>query len=69
MSDKVELRQLAPDFEAQIYYDSTFKTIRLSEYLGQYVILFFYPLNFTFVCPTEILALNEKIDEFHKLDC
>ena len=43
----------APDFTAQaVMPDGSFKEIKLSEYKGKYVILFFYPLDFTFVCPT-----------------
>ena len=57
----------APDFTAQaVMPDSSFKEIKLSDYKGKYVILFFYPLDFTFVCPTEIIAFSEKIDEFKK---
>lgn len=40
----------------------------LSDYKGKYIVLFFYPLDFTFVCPTEIIAFNENIDEFRKRD-
>lgn len=55
----------APDFAAQaVMPDGSFKEIRLSEYLGKYVVLFFYPLDFTFVCPTEIIALSDRLKEF-----
>ena len=43
--------QTAPDFTATAVFDQEFKTIKLSDYRGKYVILFFYPLDFTFVCP------------------
>ena len=57
----------APDFTAQaVMPDGSFKEIKLSEYKGKYVIIFFYPLDFTFVCPTEIIAFSEKMDEFKK---
>ena len=57
----------APDFTAQaVMPDGSFKEINLSDYKGKYVILFFYPLDFTFVCPTEIIAFSEKMDEFKK---
>ena len=57
----------APDFTAQaVMPDGSFKEIKLSDYKGRYVILFFYPLDFTFVCPTEIIAFSEKMDEFKK---
>ncbi len=38
----------------------------LSDYKGQYVVIFFYPLDFTFVCPSEIIAHNNRVDEFAK---
>ncbi len=55
----------APDFTADaVLPDGTFGQITLSAYKGKYVVLFFYPLDFTFVCPSEILAFNKKIAEF-----
>lgn len=61
----------APDFTATaVLADNTFKEdFKLSDYRGQYVILFFYPLNFTFVCPSEILAFNNAVAEFEKNNC
>jgi len=60
----------APDFKAQaVMPDNSFKEISLADYKGKYVILFFYPLDFTFVCPTEIVAFNEKLKEFKNRDC
>lgn len=56
--------QPAPDFTATAVYDQEFKTIKLSDYRGKYVVLFFYPLDFTFVCPTEITAFSDRYDEF-----
>jgi alkyl hydroperoxide reductase subunit AhpC len=44
------------------------KEISLSDYKGKWLIFFFYPLDFTFVCPTEILALSDRLDEFAELD-
>ena len=59
----------APDFTAQaVMPNGTFQEIRLSDYQGKYVVLFFYPLDFTFVCPTEIIAFSEAAAEFEKLD-
>ena len=54
----------APDFEAQAVVDGQFKTLKLSDYKGKYVALFFYPLDFTFVCPTELHAFQDKYKEF-----
>jgi len=45
-----------------------FGTAALSDYKGKWLVLFFYPLDFTFVCPTEITALSEAVDEFKKLN-
>jgi peroxiredoxin (alkyl hydroperoxide reductase subunit C) len=66
MSDHVCLRvgQVAPDFEATAVIDQEFKTIKLSQYRGKYVVLFFYPLDFTFVCPTEITAFSDRQKDF-----
>ncbi|CAF1066830.1 unnamed protein product [Adineta ricciae] len=59
----------APDFTATAVVDYDFKDITLSNYLGKYVVLFFYPLDFTFVCPTEIIAFSERADEFREIEC
>lgn len=56
----------APDFSATAVINEDFKTVKLSDYRGKYVVLFFYPLDFTFVCPTEIIAFSDKIEEFRK---
>lgn len=57
----------APDFKATAVVDGQFKDINLSSYRGEkYVVLYFYPLDFTFVCPTEIIAFNDKVKEFEK---
>ncbi|BEH11757.1 MULTISPECIES: peroxiredoxin [Geobacter] len=60
----------APDFTADaVMPDNTFGTVKLSSYRGKYVVLFFYPLDFTFVCPSEILAFNKKLDQFKAKNC
>jgi peroxiredoxin (alkyl hydroperoxide reductase subunit C) len=57
----------APDFKAfAVLADGSEKEISLSDYKGKYVVLFFYPFDFTFVCPTEILAFSNHIEEFKK---
>lgn len=58
----------APDFTAQaVMADNTInENFSLSDYKGQYVVLFFYPLDFTFVCPSEIIAFNKKLADFKK---
>ena len=60
--------QAAPDFTATAVVDQEFKTIKLSDYRGKYVVLFFYPLDFTFVCPTEIVAFSDRYEEFKNLN-
>jgi peroxiredoxin 2/4 len=55
----------APDFTAQaVMPDNEFEALTLSSYKGKYVVLFFYPLDFTFVCPSEIIAFNNALGEF-----
>lgn len=63
--------QPAPDFTATaVMPDNSFKEdFRLADYRGKYVLLFFYPLDFTFVCPSEILAFNKAIPEFTESNC
>jgi peroxiredoxin (alkyl hydroperoxide reductase subunit C) len=60
--------QLAPDFTATAVVDQEFKSIKLSDYRGRYVVLFFYPLDFTFVCPTEVTAFSDRYTEFSNLN-
>ena len=60
--------QLAPDFTATAVIDQEFKSIKLSDYRGKYVVLFFYPLDFTFVCPTEVTAFSDRYAEFSNLN-
>lgn len=64
----IRVNQDAPDFTATAVLNKEFTTIKLSDYRGQYVILFFYSLDFTFVCPTEIIAFNDRYEEFKKLN-
>jgi len=62
------VQQPAPDFKAQaVMPNKEFRQISLSEYKGKYVLLFFWPLDFTFVCPTEIIAFSEQNEAFAKL--
>ncbi len=57
----------APDFTAQaVMPNNTFEELKLSSYRGKYVVLFFYPLDFTFVCPSEIIAFDKKLAEFRE---
>jgi peroxiredoxin 2/4 len=68
LEDGLRVGHLAPDFSATAVVDQDFKIIKLSDYRGRYVVLFFYPLNFTFVCPTEIAAFSDRYDQFKNLN-
>ena len=61
----------APDFTATaVMPDNSFnEEFKLSDMRGRYVLLFFYPLDFTFVCPSEILAFNRVVEGFQEKDC
>lgn len=61
------VQKTAPDFTADAVVGTDFKTVTLSAYKGKWVVLFFYPLDFTFVCPTEITAFSDHCEEFKKL--
>lgn len=57
--------QPAPDFTTRaVMPDNSFAELKLSDYRGKYVILFFYPYDFTFVCPSEILAFDRQLEAF-----
>jgi peroxiredoxin (alkyl hydroperoxide reductase subunit C) len=59
----------APDFELEGFFNGKFDTYKLSDYRGQWVILLFYPLDFTFVCPTEVLNFSDAGEQFANLNC
>lgn len=57
----------APDFAATaVYGNNEIKELKLSSYEGKYVVMFFYPLDFTFVCPSELIAFDHRLEEFKK---
>lgn len=56
----------APEFTTQAYVNGEIKEVSLRDYRGKWVVLFFWPLDFTFVCPTEIQGFNEKRADFEK---
>jgi len=64
-----KIGEKAPDFHGSAVVNGEFKDIKLSDYKGKYLVLFFYPLDFTFVCPTEIIAFSDAADEFRKIGC
>ena len=59
--------RLAPEFALEGVLNGKFHTYRLSDYKGKWVVLFFYPLDFTFVCPTEILAFSDRLGDFKQV--
>ncbi|PIR21533.1 MAG: thioredoxin peroxidase [Deltaproteobacteria bacterium CG11_big_fil_rev_8_21_14_0_20_47_16] len=61
------VQKMAPDFKADAVTGTDFTTVQLSKYQGKWVVLFFYPLDFTFVCPTEITAFSDNYESFKKL--
>ena len=64
----VLVTQPAPDFKADaVLPNGEFKQVSLADYKGKYVLLFFWPLDFTFVCPTEIISFSDRHEEFAKL--
>ncbi|GBO53749.1 alkyl hydroperoxide reductase subunit C-like protein [Pseudanabaena sp. lw0831] len=69
MAEFLRVGNPAPDFEADAVVDQEFTKIKLSSYQkNKYVVLFFYPLDFTFVCPTEVIAFSDRYAEFAKLN-
>eukprot|EP01028_Stygiella_incarcerata_P012776 TRINITY_DN80443_c0_g1_i1.p2 TRINITY_DN80443_c0_g1~~TRINITY_DN80443_c0_g1_i1.p2 ORF type:complete len:196 (-),score=60.93 TRINITY_DN80443_c0_g1_i1:181-768(-) len=57
----------APHFEGEAVVDGMFQKISLDQCKGKWLIFFFYPMDFTFVCPTEIIAFSDRVKEFHDL--
>jgi len=54
----------APSFSAKAAFQGEIKTVSLDDYKGKWLVLFFYPLDFTFVCPTEIVAFDDAYEKF-----
>ena len=68
-NNNAQVGKVAPDFEATAVFEEEFGKVRLSDYRKKkYVLLFFYPLDFTFVCPTEITSFSDRFSEFSSLD-
>ncbi len=56
-----------PEFKAQVYHNNEFRTVTNKDIAGKWAIFFFYPADFTFVCPTELVDLNDKYEELKKM--
>lgn len=63
----IKINELAPDFSAKAFHDGEIKTVNLSDFKGKWVILFFYPADFTFVCPTELGSLADNYEKIKSL--
>merc|ERR1712093_610668 len=63
-SASAQIQKPAPHFAGTAVVDGDFKKISLDDYKGQWLVFFFYPLDFTFVCPTEIIAFSDRVEEF-----
>jgi len=66
--NKLRINESAPDFSAEAFINDEVKKIKLSDYKGKWVILFFYPADFTFVCPTELGDLADNYEKFKELN-
>ncbi len=64
----VMVNKAAPDFSANAFQNEQIKTVKLSDYKGKWVVLFFYPADFTFVCPTELEELADNYEKFRKMN-
>ncbi|XP_060526443.1 peroxiredoxin-4 [Cylas formicarius] len=65
---KAVISKQAPFWESTAVVNGEFVQLKLSDFLGKYLVFFFYPLDFTFVCPTEILAFSDRIEEFRQIN-
>ncbi len=61
---KALISKPAPFWEGTAVVKGEMKELKLTDFKGKYLVFFFYPLDFTFVCPTEILAFNDRAAEF-----
>jgi len=67
---EARIQKAAPQFKATaVTADGEFKDVQLSDYKGKYLVFFFYPLDFTFVCPTEITAFSDRYEDFKAINC
>ncbi|CAH1404163.1 unnamed protein product [Nezara viridula] len=66
---QLQIQKTAPDFSGTAVIDGEFKEINPEMFRGKYLVLFFYPLDFTFVCPTEIIAFSDRVEEFRQINC
>ncbi|XP_071954890.1 peroxiredoxin-4-like [Antedon mediterranea] len=65
---KAQISKPAPYFEGTAVINGEFKELKLTDFSGKYLVLLFYPLDFTFVCPTEIIAFSDRISDFKEIN-
>ncbi|XP_029785894.1 peroxiredoxin-4 isoform X3 [Suricata suricatta] len=65
---KAKISKPAPYWEGTAVINGEFQELKLTDYHGKYLVFFFYPLDFTFVCPTEIIAFGDRIEEFRSIN-
>lgn len=63
------IKKEVADFSVQAYDNKEFKSVSKKDILGKWSVFFFYPADFTFVCPTELEDLAEKEEQFHAIGC
>ncbi|MDR1239152.1 MAG: peroxiredoxin [Treponema sp.] len=63
------IQKMVGDFTVEAFHNDAFKTVTRADILGKWSVFFFYPADFTFVCPTELADLAEKYDEFKAIGC
>ncbi|CAF0724843.1 unnamed protein product [Brachionus calyciflorus] len=66
---ETQIGKPAPFFKGIAVVDGQFREISLNDYKGKYLVIFFYPLDFTFVCPTEIISFSDRVEEFRTIGC
>ena len=67
MEKMIQIDQGIPDFELVVFHNQDIKSIKLSDYKGKWLILIFYPADFTFICPTELEEVANYYEEIKKL--
>jgi len=64
----LKVNDLVPDFNAKAFHNNEIKEIKLSDFIGKWIIMFFYPADFTFVCPTEIGEIADNYDKLKEMN-
>jgi NADH-dependent peroxiredoxin subunit C len=67
-NSKIKINGPAPDFEVEVFHNDAVKKVKLSDYLGKWVALVFYPADFTFICPTELGDLADKYPQLQAMN-